>query len=660
MLNIPEEIKQKLLEGCNKNFRVLFPNGEHSDITNENIVSESVSFTESICSQSELKFGLCESPVIEFETFGIGKIKGCEIECSLEIPTTRNVEQIAISDYYDYPTSGKFAAGDVVKIDLMKPIADAVVRVRGWLVNQNMQTDDNQVFYITWTDDMNKTSPYGQSTQISIEDVGTTLASVIVDTVYPIPLGRFVVDSCKKQADMTHRRIIAYGINEIPSISISDKIAETRTLRNNTNYTYDLAKRMFTYMPNVDLDLFSSHTEVSMVESSSSTTLFSADGRVYSLTVKDKVLNDISESNDLYLISAVQHSATAEKVKNELIPLIRNLVLQHRVPWTEEIEWYINYQSKYSVEGTWATTRYDSKVGYNNVSRTFTTNNSFCILPKIGTSESHMLDFRLAYGIALEELNPTTGNIRTLWEMTTANKNDIKAYKVNHSLFGKVLVTEERTRTDDAESGFSYKWSSSWNRNDAINNVQSLVESFGMFGKTDRQGKFGLLNLKDHMKALYPSETLYPSDSLYPGGVNGGTMQKSGYESIWYDDDYTLPVGAVSVTYNNGTENSNQVVYAEGYDKNTDTSTYITYDLTNNGLFKHTISNENAKTILEAFIENASGISYMPSEIEMQGRPDLEAGDVLEIATTDETITTIILSRTMNGIQALFDSVKSD
>ena len=86
MLNVPEAIKTLLKnESVPKNFRIHFPNGEFSDITNENLVAESVRFSESICSQGSFRFGLAEASVIEFETIGIGNMIGCTIEVSCEI-----------------------------------------------------------------------------------------------------------------------------------------------------------------------------------------------------------------------------------------------------------------------------------------------------------------------------------------------------------------------------------------------------------------------------------------------------------------------------------------------------------------------------------------------------------------------------------------------
>ena len=74
MINIPDRVIELLKrDNAQKNFRVHFPNGERADITKDNIIE--VSFSESICSQG-FKFGLCETPSIEFVTFDIENIKG--------------------------------------------------------------------------------------------------------------------------------------------------------------------------------------------------------------------------------------------------------------------------------------------------------------------------------------------------------------------------------------------------------------------------------------------------------------------------------------------------------------------------------------------------------------------------------------------------------
>ena len=89
MLTIPESIKTLFkTDGVYKNFRASFPGGEAADITNANIVRESVKFTESVCSDDTMRFGGCERSVIEFETVGVENILGLTMECGIEIDTS--------------------------------------------------------------------------------------------------------------------------------------------------------------------------------------------------------------------------------------------------------------------------------------------------------------------------------------------------------------------------------------------------------------------------------------------------------------------------------------------------------------------------------------------------------------------------------------------
>lgn len=86
MLNIPESVKTLFkTASVRKNFRVHFPNGEYADLTNRNIVAESVRFSESICSKEVFQYGLSERSSLEFECVGVTNIYGLEIEASIEI-----------------------------------------------------------------------------------------------------------------------------------------------------------------------------------------------------------------------------------------------------------------------------------------------------------------------------------------------------------------------------------------------------------------------------------------------------------------------------------------------------------------------------------------------------------------------------------------------
>ena len=89
MLTVPAKIQSLLKDdGILKNFRVHFPNGENADLTNADIVSGSVRFTESVSSKDVLQFGLAESPRIEFECVNVQNIYGMTIECGIEVDTS--------------------------------------------------------------------------------------------------------------------------------------------------------------------------------------------------------------------------------------------------------------------------------------------------------------------------------------------------------------------------------------------------------------------------------------------------------------------------------------------------------------------------------------------------------------------------------------------
>lgn len=85
MLNIPAAIEALIKnDNVRKNFRVKFPNGEHADLTNADIVAESVRFKESVCSGETFRFGSADSSTIEFETVGVPNILGMTIQCVME------------------------------------------------------------------------------------------------------------------------------------------------------------------------------------------------------------------------------------------------------------------------------------------------------------------------------------------------------------------------------------------------------------------------------------------------------------------------------------------------------------------------------------------------------------------------------------------------
>lgn len=81
MLDISEELKDEFKKtSVYKKLIIRFPNGEHDDITNDQILSESMVIRELLSSQDELRFGTCNATKFEVTVAEVvANIKGCRI-----------------------------------------------------------------------------------------------------------------------------------------------------------------------------------------------------------------------------------------------------------------------------------------------------------------------------------------------------------------------------------------------------------------------------------------------------------------------------------------------------------------------------------------------------------------------------------------------------
>lgn len=92
MIEIPQKVKEAYQKNdTEKRMRIRFLSGCREELTNKDLIEESVVFTENLCSEETLKFGLCEANCFEFECFGnIGNIQGEQIQVTQEVDYTEN------------------------------------------------------------------------------------------------------------------------------------------------------------------------------------------------------------------------------------------------------------------------------------------------------------------------------------------------------------------------------------------------------------------------------------------------------------------------------------------------------------------------------------------------------------------------------------------
>jgi len=571
MINIPEEVKELLkADGTRKNFRVHFPNGERGDITNENITEESVTLTESICSEEKLKFGLCESPVLEFETFGVGKIKGCTIEASLEIYCPETVE------------------GAVYRQDL-----DAYV--------------------------------------------------------YPVPYGVFVVDSCKKQADMNYRRVIAFSeaVFELPDSYLST----FKSIYGTTGYNNYFDVRNLPYIMHPEINEFEDGPEVSHRDEITHIITETENGHTYKLYIVYFKFERFSVDRFEGSTTIIKEMHTPNYVRDmkTIYDFLKN---DGAVKFIEKIKYddlganFFKYE--YYPESTSDYYSLDTDVAFRNILDA-KEDNYYVVETGSRYYQYHQIDedYRVPHTVALvkdgdtvEVAQDSTIDLKIQYAKVPYAHSNANAYL--YSLrFGSSKITiksEVSTKTKN----FYIPNVDELARYDFRSAYAAYCELTGKIGTVDRNGVFNTVSVADMFE--HPADVLLRKD----------------YQTLWYDDDYSLPIGRLICTYKNpgGVSKFVERIIDENYSK----ATHRTYSITFNYFIQN---NSYADSQINAILaemekEIKSNISYMPMELTLTGRPDLEAGDVVILETDEGQIVGFIEKRELSGIDNLIDSMTSE
>lgn len=574
MITIPKEVKQLLRQdGSSKNLRISFPNGEHEDITNSELNEDTFSFTESICSRDTLKFGLCEASMVEFETVGVGNIKGCGIEVYAEI------------DISSLP-------------------------------------DDFIAEYGTTSEDV--PFPY-----------------------YRIPYGKFTVDSCPRQSDMTKRKVTAYTAdmqNGIPLTAV-EKAKQKSFVRSNTAYEVDLIPFLFSNLPGFKYDeSYFDITEVSI--ETGEELLFSKVNMIFESTL-------VSVEGG---IIAIKPGSEAEK---GLIRLNYNKVSDFDAVKKEIIQ-ELSGRIQENAIGPFVT-MYDEPSGDYEI-LTFGTKKvnpvsvDGLVYPYI-SGKSIEYDDRGYFNIFLPKTLTITrsgeaGTSKKTW--TLADSYSAQLLTPIDGLFNPTLTF---ARTKESSKHFNFQ-----GKINLTGYVTAWLELNALFGKYARSGGLELVNLQSRME-LYPSEYLYPSEDLYPIDSENEeptseliTEDEYASEGFWYEEYQVQPFGKVAVDYVD--PEGNKQTYAYQFDADAPNIYYMD----NNEIFKTVqMSEADVKTLLDTyFISNANDMVFTPIELKMRGRPDIEAGDFLDIVSKEGNVFSFVFRRTISGIQNLTDDVETE
>lgn len=467
--------------------------------------------------------------------------------------------------------------------------------------------------------------------------------------VYPIPYGVFVVQDAVRQADMIHRKITAYNL-----LATSEfRMTEFQVIRANTPVSQEIPfvqSIVGLISENVQDNAFGcSEVELAMSELSSGR--YDIPNYLYSvnyIAYKYKVLRILPNNSDkLYRVVVDDPNYDKNRIRYGLALqgnlskyggfLIFQCDRYHSAPVPGQykncfsgLEYYYPYMSMPAS---------DANTYYHVSSQ-----------PPYETGWYIAVPYESKYVRAY-----IPGEPETVVTTSLCDPDDIHLYEMQ--ITDNTTFYYNRVKTED---GAQYVV-----ENPSELSLRSLYEGYvetkGKFCGLDRFNNFFEIDIKQQF-GLTPQNTLYPDSDLYPEGVTGGKLLPQDYQSCWYNDDYTKPFGCVTCTYKDlDNLESVYIKYFGGFDESSDINSYRTYYLTNNYLIDNSLwTEQQIEAICTRIANSIEGVRYMPVEFVGRGLPYVEAGDTFEILTkSNDSITTIVLNRTLTGELTLTDNYKS-
>ena len=453
--------------------------------------------------------------------------------------------------------------------------------------------------------------------------------------VYSIPYGSFVVDTCQRQADMAHRKIVAYNALNAHDFTFTEFQKWRATYPNNALANF--AQRL---IPLISENMQSNCFGCTLTELTCTTIhadQWSVPGidTIY-MTHKYKGYRLTAASSDaLYLVTIDNNNAKTSIVYD---------IFSNPGMYVDVLTYYRSVGlGPFQLNDV----KKDSLYLYPYMClSTASENNSYYYT---SSSQNEGAYIAVMYG---ERGRDNLGQVHI--NTNYVDPDNIHIYQLTFTdtfaySFARVLNDSNKYVVADSDT-IDLK---------AI--FDAYLETKGLFGRLDRDNVFETINIKRQF-GLDPDTTLYPGSSLYPQAVTGGRLLPKDYQSCWYDDEYTKPFGLISCQFKD-TNNADAVyqLYLTGFDANTDVNTYRVYYLENNEIIKSSVwTLAQIQSICSQIAANIEGVQYMPVDFTGRGLPYVEAGDTFEILTkSNDSITTIVLNRTITGEQTLTDSYKS-
>ena len=627
MIDVPVQVKDALRDGrLKKNFRfvVLNEDGTESEIgtiDNNNLVSESVSIDERMCSGDTLKFGLCEGSSLEFQYFDKPSIAGKRVQAFIDVDygeaepyiipmgffdvkkcsrqaSTGIIKVTAYnklqSDYLDAKANSlideSFTASSVYLIDILRVLLkdyginpkeyEYITPTTTFLtsVESNVRDYFTKYKYSSLYGDQGPFSPdviqgsYSISTSTNFGISEVTYYKRYGESAYPI---QFEIDDEIEAIDTNIANFIKENLNKINSPTSGSELW-ARLQNSKTTISPAFSGYFFQVTVNTGARIFKYGNNV-----------LNADG----------TFEDLRRTTFNHVIGI-----------NILIPSY--LCFGHLYDTDGQIE--------YSFNGT------DPR-NYNN--RLYCYGNNCRYLYRESSSSPSLgkeyITPKMPDGTDIELVN--VANMFKVKEIT-GGLNDADFIELVPADMGEVTLRD----------------------------LQSAeFETLCQFGQLSRLTDL-FSGVELNHSSLYPADTLYPDNALYPDGAQASSF-RSQYSKLWADEGNVHKWRNLIITYKGLDENQQpkdltlqRQVNADGTDD---------YNCSDNWLFRNLVwTSEQIEEYAENMATKMQPITWFPFEMWAAGLPYIETGDQIEIPLGEETYTSYILQRNLKGIQNLQDT----
>lgn len=665
-----------------------------ANIDNNNLVSESVKFDERMCSDTELKFGLCEGTSIEFQYFDKPSILGARINIELDV---EYIDSVAVGwdDIQSYSVNGSGISEAIIVnesrqykiyVNMSNAYSSAEVSVDGglpWVMDR--VSDYTETFFLM---DMEP----GHTYVVTFNNrrgswSSITLAKARKESVakwYTIPMGYFDVIEISRQASTGIMKATAY--NKLMSKYLDSKInADLIVMLDATASKsmpmYELLQLLTEGFaiekPTGKKDILGSLGPYisgahgwGIAQADSTSRLYN--GKRY--MVGESVIRLGTGFNRAYYYEFIINtvSSACENIYQEYLQRTGNPWV-----WCEETQSpkrlsdYIagNYAySKYfggyfELETAGGITEYllnSSRQLYdtgfiNNVDNLYIHVPTYIydiLLHEPARSQDiddhnypscvSMDDYIKGYPLRYNEIG-TMGASMSI--SLTIQGDTLNAFlQISESTADQIVITESQIAkiSDDI----------------TLRDLQSAVYELNcQYGKLDRvTDLFAGIELNNGH--LYPHDGLYPHSGLYPQGIHEAGYP-SMYSKLWADEGNVRSFKYLIITYKaietidgetqEVEKTLQRTVNANGTDN---------YNMSDNWLFRNLIwTSQQVGAYADAMVTKMQNIRWFPFEMWCAGLPFLEAGDAIEINMKDGVYPTYILRRTLSGIQNLQDEM---